>query len=146
MAGKVTWDASPILAAVAAAANAGVRRGTERVRSVAIEKINNPPKTGRVYRRRSIEHQASAPGEAPATDTGRLAGGGQYQENVRTEYDLGRVAGRLTFAADHAAALEFGTQRMAPRPFLRVSLAESRDFIRSAVQEEVAAALAKGSK
>ena len=35
-------------------------------------KIQSPPKTGRIYRHGNVEHQASAPGEAPATDTGNL--------------------------------------------------------------------------
>ena len=35
-------------------------------------KIQSPPKTGRIYRHGKVEHQASAPGEAPATDTGNL--------------------------------------------------------------------------
>ena len=30
------------------------------------------PRTGRIYRRGGVVHQASAPGEAPASDTGEL--------------------------------------------------------------------------
>lgn len=34
--------------------------------------IQGPPKTGEIYVRRGIKHQASRAGEAPATDTGAL--------------------------------------------------------------------------
>lgn len=140
MAGKVDWNATPALMAIAQAANVGVFRGTEAVRNTAVEKINSPPKTGREYRRRGVVHQASAPGEAPATDTGRLAG------SARTEYDRQQLAGRVIFSTAYAAALEFGTERMAPRPFLRKSLAENREAIRDAIREEVGEALNRGPR
>lgn len=44
------------------------------VRNTAVEKIQHGPKTGRVYKKRRRVHQASAQGEWPASDTGRLAG------------------------------------------------------------------------
>jgi HK97 gp10 family phage protein len=135
MAATVNWNATPVLQRLALAANVGVFRGTEAVRNTAIAKVNNPPKTGREYRRRGVTHQASAPGEAPATDTGRLVGA------ARTEYDRANLSGRVIFATAYAAALEFGTQRMAARPFLRNSLAENRAAIREAIREEMAAAL-----
>ena len=41
-------------------------------RRVFVEGIVSGPHTGRVYRRRGGLHQASAPGEFPANETGRL--------------------------------------------------------------------------
>lgn len=133
----VEWDPTSALARLTRAVNVGVYRGTEAVRSTAMAKIANPPKTGRVYKRGNVEHQASAPGEAPATDTGRLIGSG------RTAYDRVQLSGRVTFSTIYAAALELGTQKMVARPFLRPSLAENRETIRDAVQEEVAAELSR---
>ena len=76
--------------------------------------IQRGPKTGRVYTRGkgqnlSREHQASAPGEAPATDTGALASSIYFEASSPREATIGS---RLAYAA----YLEFGTQRIAPRP------------------------------
>lgn len=71
--------------------------------------IQRGPKTGRTYLRGSVSHRASAPGEAPATDTGTLVGSILYQS---TSASSAKVLSRLPYAT----FLEFGTQRIAPRP------------------------------
>lgn len=72
--------------------------------------IQGPPKTGREYARgRDKIHRASAPGQAPATDTGTLVSS-IYNED-RGEYSKA-IGSRL----DYAYYLEFGTFRIAPRP------------------------------
>ena len=48
--------------------------GAQKVAADAKRAVQKGPATGRVYKRGGVEHQASAPGEAPATDTGGLAG------------------------------------------------------------------------
>lgn len=57
-------------------------------------------------------HRASAPGEAPAIDTGNLV---NSIEAVR----IGNAHWRVNVYAEYGAFLEFGTSRMQPRPFLR---------------------------
>lgn len=70
------------------------------------------PKHGAIYpRMQTGEHQASAPGEAPAVDYGVLINSIQTQM-VRD--DLGLVFTNT----EYAAPLEYGTVRMAPRPFM----------------------------
>jgi hypothetical protein len=71
------------------------------------------PKTGRWYGR----HRASAPGEAPANDTGFLAGSIKIEVTEKLQVDLRALA-------PYAIHLEYGTVNMRPRPFLRVSAAE----------------------
>lgn len=74
--------------------------------------IQGPPKTGREYARgvnNDKVHRASAPGEAPATDTGGLVIS-IYNEN-RGKYSKA-IGSRL----DYAYYLEFGTFKMAKRP------------------------------
>jgi hypothetical protein len=76
--------------------------------------IMNPPKSGRIYRRGNVAHQASAPGEAPATDTAALVGSAYTEKLGDSDYETG-------FTAEYAAHLEFGAPNahIAPRPYLR---------------------------
>jgi len=74
------------------------------------------PKSGRLYRRRGGRtHQASAPGEAPAVDTGFLI------NSIRTVVKSDTRA-EITVAAEYAEGLEFGTDRVAARPFVRPAI------------------------
>jgi HK97 gp10 family phage protein len=88
------------------------------------------PGTGRIYRRGTTAiHQASAPGEPPAVDTGNL------RNSVGSEV-LGNVV-RVGAAADYAAGLEFGTDRVAARPWLRPAFAEVREQLQAVVIGEL---------
>lgn len=67
--------------------------------------------SGRIYKRRGVTHQASAPGEAPATDMG----------NLRASYHVSRPSADAREVGTHAGYapdLENGTRRMAARPHL----------------------------
>lgn len=65
--------------------------------------IQSPPKTGTIYMRRGKKHQASAPGEAPATDTGTLVSSITYKQETPL---TATVSSRL----DYAYYLEFGVR------------------------------------
>lgn len=74
------------------------------------------PASGETYYRgvnNDIEHVASAPGQPPAVDTGRL----------RASIDSVRPSGEprvlIGTPFDYAAYMEFGTKRIKPRPFFR---------------------------
>lgn len=85
-------------------------------RADAQRRILNGPKTGRIYKRgKKGTHQASAPGEAPAADTGALA----RNENILAEAVPGQIAVNLVARMPYAVHLEYGTVRMAARPFMR---------------------------
>jgi hypothetical protein len=76
--------------------------------------IMTGPKTGKVYKRKSVEHQASAPGQAPANDLGDLV-----QSILANVEDAGDdLEAEVVAGSDHAIFLEFGTVNIAPRPFL----------------------------
>jgi len=78
------------------------------------------PKGGLIYG----AHQASAPGEAPAVDTGNLIDSVQ-QTMVKADQGL------LYTNAEYAEYLEFGTTRMANRPFfVPAAEKERREFVR----------------
>lgn len=129
------WFGPEVLASVQRAAMRGVVRGTESVKTRMVERILQPPKSGRIYNRNTVSHQASAPGESPATDTGRLAG------SVTTTYDIPNITGYINVSTAYAAALEYGTARVAARPYARVSLAERAEEIRADIAAEIAGAL-----
>lgn len=80
------------------------------------------PGRGRTYRRGNVTHTASAPGDPPATDRGRLA--------AATTHELGRDAqglhARIGSNYPVQLYLELGTRRMAPRPHLRPALEAAR--------------------
>jgi len=67
--------------------------------------------TGNLYG----NHRASAPGQAPAIDTGRLVGSG-FATGVEKD-GLDYVV-KVGFNAEYAIYLERGTDRMAARPFI----------------------------
>lgn len=79
------------------------------------------PKSGRIYRRSGKEHQASAPGEAPAIDYGLLVNSLQWE----MESELTAV---IYTNQKQAAWLEFGTPsgRMAARPFMTPAAEKNR--------------------
>ena len=74
------------------------------------------PKSGRIYKRGKKFHTASAPGQAPATDSGNLVSS-----------IMPAMADDLTgeiMLNDYGVYLEFGTNRIAARPFIIPSLDE----------------------
>jgi HK97 gp10 family phage protein len=90
--------------------------------------IQNPPKSGRIYKRGNVLHQASAPGEAPATDTSALVNSAYTKKIADADYETGFTAKET----DYARHLEFGTAKMEPRPYLRPAVEAVRDaFIRA---------------
>jgi HK97 gp10 family phage protein len=73
--------------------------------------ISGGARTGRLYKRRSIVHRASAPGEYPKTDTGRLVS----SISVEKGEGFALVGSNL----EYAPLLEYGTPKMDARPWLK---------------------------
>ncbi len=92
--------------------------------------VINGPKTGRFYTRNRKLHQASAPGEAPANDTGRLAASIYATVNA-WQFNISLSAGRA------AKFLETGTSKMAPRPFLYRTILHFRERIVQTITKKV---------
>jgi HK97 gp10 family phage protein len=115
----------------------------KHVEKEAKQSILDGEKSGRVYKRRTVTHKASAPGEAPASDTGRLVNSiNSYLNAGANESTV--VAGRGT--VKYAAWLEFGTFKMPARPFMFPALEKSRDWIRERLASAVRKAAAKSVK
>jgi len=73
--------------------------------------ITNGAKTGLIYTRRGLKHRSSAPGQAPANDTGKLVGSISTKSRKKGIVEV--VIGAL-----YAMPLEFGNSRMKARPFI----------------------------
>jgi HK97 gp10 family phage protein len=131
----VKWNQKQLLKTLRPAMMRGVIKGVELVRSIAIQSIQSGAKTGRVYQRRGVVHQASAPGQPPASDTGRLV------NSIVTSYDIEQLSGTVQAGTEYAPYLEYGTAKMAPRPFMRPALMSSARGILEEIANEIMAAL-----
>jgi hypothetical protein len=104
-----------------------IQRTAVRVQATAVRSIQRGPKSGRRYRRGSKWHQASAPGQAPATDTGALAS------------SVARVDGTMESAVgtglNYGRDLEFGTSKMAARPWLLPALESQRQYFAAGINK-----------
>ena len=85
-------------------------------------------RTGRTYFVPGTKktYTASAPGEPPAQVTAEL------RQSVKTaiEFNSGRLIGAVGTDKKKGPMLEFGTRKMAPRPWLRKSFEESNGKLR----------------
>jgi len=103
----------------------------QTMQSVAVRKINEGPRSGRTYYINGRNHQASAPGEPPKTITGALA------SSVFKRLDAPGLFSEVGTGLDYGKYLEFGTSRMAPRPWMQPSFGEvlpaAEDLMRKAL-------------
>ncbi len=83
----------------------------------------------------SMKHTASAPGESPATDTGRLASSVVFSR-------AGRLSAEVETKVAYGPMLEFGTQKIAMRPAWRPAV----EAIQPKFQKRLEAALRKAMK
>jgi hypothetical protein len=99
------------------------------------QRIQRGPKTGRVYtrgrgRNMSREHQASAPGQAPATDTGVLVSSITFRQ-------VSPLTAEVESRLDYAYYLEFGTRFIAQRPSWLPAVEKERPNFARAVAEAI---------
>lgn len=104
------------------------------VKNEAQKEILTGSKTGPVVTRYNPKRSIaiSAPGEAPASDTGFLAA------NITSEVSVsaGIVRGIVRSSAPYSAYLEFGTQQMPARPFLQPALDKKAKAIQKIFEKE----------
>lgn len=134
--------------AVLAGVQKQIIKGATMIQASAVESIQRGPKTGVVYDKgKGISHQASAPGEAPASDTGNLARRIEIELSAdKLRADIGVT--NLLFTP-YARRLELGDKGSAkkgkafirPRPFMRPAYNKNIKAIRAGIRRAVAAAL-----
>ena len=109
-----------------------VKGGGQLIRAEAIKSIQTGAKTGIVYQKYNPrrQHRASAPGQAPASDTGNLV------SKITIRQD-GKDKTNVESNAHYSAYLEYGTSKMEPRPFMFPAFEKSRQPIEQAVFKRV---------
>lgn len=123
-----------------------LKRGALRIENTAVEGIIDPPKTGRIYpskHRKGATHQASAPGEFPAADSGRLH---QSITTVTVEDSDHAIVVETGANTPYAEPLELGTSKMEPRPFMTPAFRERREEIKNDVTRAVAQAIRRAAR
>lgn len=120
-------------------ATAGISRALGQsvveMHAYAVQKIQGGSRSGKTYRRGSVVHQASAPGEFPKTDRGQLVS----SLFIRVE----GLAAYFGSMLNYAKWLELGTSRMAARPWLRPTFNNFRELITKRVNGAINEAVRK---
>jgi HK97 gp10 family phage protein len=123
----------------------GLLAAAQKVERSAKDSIRSGSKTGRIYTRRTVSHRASAPGEAPASNTGRLINSISSYVNRLSGVTEGLVvAGRGV--VKYARMLEFGTAKMAARPFMVPAFERNKRWIEERLARAVNYAIMKVAK
>lgn len=122
-----------------------LQRGALRIENRAAQGIIDPPKTGRIYpskHRKGAKHQASAPGEFPAADSGRL-----HQSITTAETSSADVVRFETGSnVDYGTYLELGTSNMEPRPFMTPAYNENEAQVKADVRAAVRRGVRKATR
>ena len=99
-----------------------VQETADALKADMVERMQEP-KSGRSYQRaKHGSHVASAPGEAPAVDSGNLSG-------QILKKKIGTAKATITINTDYGVALEYGSRRkkggrLAKRPFVRPAVSK----------------------
>jgi len=114
--------------------------GGQLIRGEAVRSIQQGSKSGKTYKRYNPTrtHKASAPGEAPASDTGFLVS----NIRVKDQKDLVQVRSE----ASYSKFLEYGTSKMLARPFLFPAMEKSKPKIAQVILQKVKQSLDKFGK
>ena len=98
-----------------------VNRTAQNIRNAAVRSIQKPSGIGTYYKKYNPDrmHIASAPGQPPNTDTGRLV-------NSLNVTRSGALTAEVLANVEYAAYLELGTRHMAARPFMTPAVEQER--------------------
>ena len=109
-----------------------VKGGAQLIRGEAIKSIQSGAKSGVMYQKYNPrrEHRASAPGQAPASDTGNLV------SKIIVKQKSSDVT-NVESNANYSAFLEYGTSKMEARPFMFPAFEKSKKPIINAVLNRV---------
>jgi HK97 gp10 family phage protein len=112
---KLSWQGNRVMQKLRTVARAGAEDCAKLIVKEMRRLIIEEGKTGRIYG----SHQASAPGEPPANQSGELA------KSISYKVVNGANGPEITISVDakYGGMLELGTRFMEPRPFMRPAVA-----------------------
>lgn len=84
-------------------------------------------KSGQQYYSNGARHQSSAPGQAPANNTGALVRSIKVKKNKNDA--------TISIKKDYAIFLEFGTSKMRPRPFIIPAFLRTKKWFSDKLQK-----------
>lgn len=141
-----------LMSAFPNAINKAVVKTASEVRNNALKSIRREQSMGRVYthhftamlpsgaliegKKRSKPHTASAPGDAPNTDTGRLV------VSIATENPRKGLS-YVGTSVEYGKYLEFGTRRVAARPWLRPAMDKAAPELPNAITNAITTEIEK---
>lgn len=110
-----------------------IYKSASLIQADAIRGIQRGKKTGKTYKRRGIQHTASAPGEYPASDTGRLA------SSIRINRGLlsADVGSDLLYAKILEPDSLTSESKLQPRPFLEPSYQKNKEKINAYIDKAI---------
>ena len=91
--------------------------------------LDNGTGTGKVYEHDHRLHRASSPGKPPKSDTGALSKSVSSQKT-------GTGASEVRIKSPYAAALEYGTSKMRPRPFVAPAVKELKKQVDKKLKDD----------
>lgn len=115
----------------------------EKVRSdIQYSMAHTPRNTTKSYytNNKTKAHHPSLPGNPPAPDTGNLRNSIRYEVHNEGKKVYG-IVGSTQNDPDYAVYTEYGTTKMAPRPWLRPAMEKNNDWIRQSIAKAVASGL-----
>ena len=128
---KLTQQLADLVGDAEAVMTETITRIVTDTRANAVQGIQRGPATGRV---RPDGSRASAPGQFPMSDTGRLASSVEF--NLPT---AGRLMGEVGTNVIYGRYLEFGTSRMAARPWLLPSFEKAKVGVEARLKKAIEA-------
>ena len=93
---------------------------------------------------RTTAHHPTLPGNPPAPDTGNLRNSIRYEMHDEGKEIYG-IVGTTQKDPNYGEYLEYGTTKIAPRPWLRPAMLKNESWIRSSIAKAVADGM-KGAK
>jgi HK97 gp10 family phage protein len=130
----MSFDLNADIADQVAALQAKFRARAEKLDSDTKKAVNACAlKVERDIKANMTPNGPSSPGEAPAVDTGRL----RASITHRVEMDSGEAVAYVGTNVKYAPYLEFGTSRMAARPFMVPAIERNREWIKDKLKSVV---------
>lgn len=125
---KLTFHTKEVMHSIEQTASKRMAEAVNEVRNTVLETLSGT-RSGRTYKVPGTQRTyiASAPGEPPAQATAQL------RQSIKgiVEGEGRKVIGKVGTPLAHGKHLEFGTRRIKPRPWLKISFEKALPKVKS---------------